>query len=404
MRLYNTATRTVEELTVRDNTVSMYVCGVTPYDTTHTGHAFTYVTFDTLARHLAHKGHEVHYVQNVTDIDDDILRRAAELGVPWDLLGREQTTIYLRDMAALNVTTPELYVRATGEIPMMIKMVRALLERGEAYERNGSVYYRVACDPQFGRRLTDLDYAQMLATANERGNYPDDPNKEDPLVFVLWQAARPGEPTWQSPWGPGRPGWHIECSAMAIKYLGPQIDIHGGGSDLIFPHHSCEITQSEHYTGLVPFVHFWVHTAMVQQDAEKMSKSRGNMTFVRDVLHDHHPDALRLYLLDHHYRDVWEYERDGPGRYAHLATWLREAATATGGAGPALDAAPHRERFFNALDDDLWTPGAIAACREVADAIHALAPAGRDVAPAQTVLREMAAVLGLWLEISPPTL
>src|SRR5919206_4317794 len=229
MRLYNTATRTVEDLIVRDNTVSMYVCGVTPYDTTHTGHAFTYVTFDTLARHLAHKGHEVHYVQNVTDIDDDVLRRAAEVGVPWDVLGREQTTIYLRDMAALNVTTPELYVRATGEIPMMIKMARALLERGEAYERNGSVYYRVACDPQFGRRLTDLDYAQMLTTANERGNYPDDPNKEDPLDFVLWQAARPGEPTWESPWGPGRPGWHIECSAMAIKYLGPQIDSHGNG-------------------------------------------------------------------------------------------------------------------------------------------------------------------------------
>src|ERR671933_637112 len=325
MKLYNTATRTVEELTVRDNTVSMYVCGVTPYDTTHTGHAFTYVTFDTLARHLAHKGHEVHYVQNVTDIDDDVLRRAAEVGVPWDVLGREQTAIYLRDMAALNVTTPELYVRATGEIPMMIKMARALLERGEAYERNGSVYYRVACDPQFGRRLTDLDYAQMLATANERGNYPDDPNKEDPLDFVLWQAARPGEPTWESPWGPGRPGWHIECSAMAIKYLGPQIDIHGGGSDLIFPHHSCEITQSEHYTGLVPFVRFWVHTAMVQQDAEKMSKSRGNMTFVRDVLRDHHPDALRLYLLDHHYRDVWEYERDGAVR-DRPSTWRRTAS------------------------------------------------------------------------------
>src|SRR5947209_1541151 len=161
MRLYNTAARAVEEFTVRDNTVSMYVCGVTPYDTTHIGHAFTYVTFDTLARHLAHKDHEVRYVQNVTDIDDDVLRRARELGVPWDALGREQTDIYLRDMAALNVTTPELYVRATGEIPEMVRMVRALVERGEAYERNGSAYYRVAADPDFGRRLTDLGYTAL---------------------------------------------------------------------------------------------------------------------------------------------------------------------------------------------------------------------------------------------------
>jgi L-cysteine:1D-myo-inositol 2-amino-2-deoxy-alpha-D-glucopyranoside ligase len=216
MRLYNTATRSVEEFTVRDNTVSMYVCGVTPYDTTHIGHAFTYVTFDTLARHLAHKGHDVRYVQNVTDIDDDVLRRARELGVSWDALGREQTDIYLRDMAAINVTTPELYVRATGEIPEMLVMIRALVERGEAYARNGSVYYRVAADPDFGQRLTDMSYAEMLATANERGNFPDDPNKDDPLDFVLWQAAKPGEPTWESPWGPGRPGWHIECSALSL--------------------------------------------------------------------------------------------------------------------------------------------------------------------------------------------
>ena len=402
MRLYNTATRAVEEFTVRDNTVSMYVCGVTPYDTTHTGHAFTYVTFDTLARHLAHKGYEVRYVQNVTDIDDDILRRAAKLGMAWDALGREQTDIYLRDMAALNVTTPELYVRATGEIPQMLKMIRALLERGDAYERNGSVYYRVSSDPDFGRPLTGMDYAEMLSTTNERGNYPDDPNKDDPLDFVLWQAAKPGEPSWESPWGPGRPGWHIECSAMSIKYLGEQIDIHGGGSDLIFPHHSCEIAQSEHYSGLRPFVRFWVHTAMVQQDDEKMSKSLGNMTFVRDVLREQHPDALRLYLLDHHYRDVWEYRREGPAERAPLAARLREAVTASCGSGVSLDVTPQRERFFKAMDDDLWTPGAIAACREVADAIHARCHTGGHVGEAQAALREMAGVLGLWLDTAPP--
>ena len=402
MRLFNTATRAVQEFTVRDNTVSMYVCGVTPYDTTHTGHAFTYVIFDTLARHLAHKGHDVRYVQNVTDIDDDILLRAAKVGRPWDVLGREQTDIYLRDMAALNVNTPEIYVRATGEVPEMVRMARLLVARGFAYERNGSVYYRVASDPEFGRRLTNMDYDDMLATANERGNHPDDPNKDDPLDFVLWQAARPGEPAWESPWGPGRPGWHIECSAMATKYLGPQIDIHGGGSDLIFPHHSCEITQSEHFSGVRPFARFWVHTAMVQQDNEKMSKSLGNMTFVRDVLREQHPDALRLYLLDHHYRDVWEYRREGPAERAALAGRLRDAATCHGGPGPGVDVSSVRERFFNALDDDLWTPGAIAACREVGDAIYATCHRGGDVTAAQETLRDMAGVLGLWLDTAPP--
>ena len=402
MRLYNTATRAVEEFTVRDNTVSMYVCGITPYDTTHTGHAFTYVIFDTLARYLAHLGHDVRYVQNVTDIDDDILRRAAKVGKPWDALGREHTDIYLRDMAALNVTTPEIYVRATGEVPEMVRIARVLLDRGLAYERHGSVYFRVAADPDFGQRLTSMSYGELLATANERGNYPGDPNKEDPLDFVLWQAAKPGEPTWESPWGPGRPGWHIECSAMAIKYLGPQIDIHGCGSDLIFPHHSCEITQSEHYSGVRPFVRFWVHTAMVQQDNEKMSKSLGNMTFVRDVLCEQHPDALRLYLLDHHYRDVWEYRPEGPGERAALAARLREAATCHGGSGPAADVSSQRERFFKELSDDLWTPGAVAAIREVADCIYATCHLGGNVRPAQDVLREMAAVLGLWLDTAPP--
>ena len=403
MRIFNTATGTVDDFAVRDNTVSMYVCGVTPYDTTHLGHAFTYVTFDTLARHLAHKGHEVRYVQNVTDIDDDVLKRAALLGVAWDELGREQTNIYLRDMAAINVTTPELYVRATGEIPMMVTMVSALLERGEAYERNGSVYYRVAADPEFGRRLTAMSYDELLATANERGNFPDDPNKIDPLDFVLWQAAKPGEPTWESPWGPGRPGWHIECSAMSIKYLGQQIDIHGGGSDLIFPHHSCEITQSEHYTGIRPFVRFWVHTAMVYQDAEKMSKSLGNMTFVRDILKRHHPDELRLYLLSHHYRAIWEYPPNerAEAEWDPIAQRLREAVTLPCGAGGAVDVSAQYERFINAMDDDLNTPAAIGACVEAGDAILSAARSGGDLCGAQSALRAMAGVLGLWLDTEP---
>ena len=242
----------------------------------------------------------------------------------------------------------------------------------------------------------------MLATANERGNFPDDPNKDDPLDFVLWQAAKPGEPTWESPWGPGRPGWHIECSAMALKYLGQQIDIHGGGSDLIFPHHSCEITQSEHYTGVVPFARFWMHTAMVEQDGEKMSKSLGNMTFVRDIVRDlpsrrAAPVPARTPLP----RDVGVPAR-GAGR--ERRRWRRGCARPPprrGGHGAALDVTPQRERFFNAMDDDLQTPHAIAACRDLADAIHAAARGG-DVAAAQETLREMAGVLGLWLDTTPP--
>jgi len=406
MRLYNTATRQVEPFTVRDNTVSMYVCGVTPYDTTHMGHAFTYVAFDTLARHLAHKGHEVRYVQNVTDIDDDILRRAARDGIPWDVLGREQTSIYLRDMAALNVTSPELYVRATTEIPAMVRFAHGLIERGRAYERNGSVYYRVSADPSFGQRLAHLTYDEMLAIANANGNYPDDPDKNDPLDFVLWQRAKSGEPSWESPWGPGRPGWHIECSALALTYLGEQIDIHGGGADLVFPHHSCEIAQSEPYTGVAPFVRYWVHTAMLRQDEEKMSKSLGNVTFARDVLHAHHPDALRLYLLSHHYRESWEYQSNGPATMDAPAAALREAATVDGGSGAPLDVAALRDRFFAAMDDDLNTPAAVAACRTVGEAILEAARDGRDgrdgrdVAAAQGVLRELAGVLGLWLDTS----
>jgi len=401
MRLYNTATRAVEPFTVRDNTVSMYVCGVTPYDTTHVGHGFTYVSFDTLARHLAHKGHDVRYVQNVTDIDDDILKRAARDSVAWDALGREQTTVYLRDMAALNVTSPELYVRATQEAPAMVAIAAALLDRGDAYERHGSVYFRVSADPALGQRLAHLDYAQMLETANQNGNHPDDPNKDDPLDFVLWQRSLPGEPSWDSPWGPGRPGWHIECSAIALTYLGQQIDIHGGGSDLIFPHHSCEIAQSEHYTGLVPFVRCWMHTAMVRQDGEKMSKSLGNVTFVRDVLRDYHPDALRLYLLDHHYREVWEYQPDGPDRMDALAARLREAAGARSGRHGRLNVSPQKNKFYAAMDDDLATPAAIAACHEVGEAILRAAETNGDVEDAQQTLSDMAAVLGLWLDTTP---
>jgi len=396
MQLYNTQTGRLERFTDRDGMVGVYVCGVTPYDTTHVGHAFTYLTFDILIRHLRGQGSTVTYVQNVTDIDDDILRRARELNVAWDELGRRETTRYLEDMAALNWMPPDHFVLATNHVPEMLTLIAALVEGGHAYESNGSVYFSVDSDPEFGK-LSHLARPEMLPVANERGNYPDDPNKRDPLDFVLWQAAAPGEPTWESPYGPGRPGWHIECSAMATRYLGPTIDIHGGGQDLIFPHHECEIAQSEQATGEQPFARFWVHTGLVEYQGEKMSKSLGNLVLVRDVLQEYAGDVLRLYLSSHHYREGWEYREDEVDEWAGLANDLREAvAFPAYGIEEEVDVAPYREQFFNALDDDLNVPAAIAALREVGQAILQ-APEEDDVRDAQETLREMADVLGLTL-------
>lgn len=262
MLLYDTMARRKEPFVPRGEPITIYVCGITPYDTTHLGHAFTYVFYDVLIRYLRYQGHRTRYVQNVTDVDDDILRKARELGVPWGQLVAEQTRRYHDNMAALNVLPPDVYPRASQETPRMIEIIEMLLRKGYAYRVDGNVYFEVKRDPSYGQ-LSHLPLAEMLPVANERGNNPNDPLKRDPLDFVLWQASAPDEPEWSSPWGRGRPGWHIECSAMSLHYLGDIIDIHGGGSDLVFPHHESEIVQSENYTGRHPFVRYWVHTAMV---------------------------------------------------------------------------------------------------------------------------------------------
>ena len=301
MNIYNTLSGAVEPLEPTGRAITFYVCGITPYDTTHLGHAFTYTVADVLVRHLEGQGLAVRYVQNVTDIDDDILRKAAEVGEDWRALGNRWTSHFIRDMQVLNVRPPDEYPRATDVIPDIVTAVRALIERGLAYVSGGSVYYHVDAWPAFGR-LSHLPRSEMLDVANERGNRPDDPHKRDPLDFVLWQAQAPGEPTWDSPWGPGRPGWHIECSVMSTRFLGPTLDFHGGGGDLVFPHHECEIAQAEALTGRSPFVRAWLHTAMVEHEGAKMSKSLGNLVMVRDLLKHWSPDALRLYLGRHHYR------------------------------------------------------------------------------------------------------
>lgn len=396
MRLYNTQSLSIEELVPIDGHIGIYICGVTPYDTTHAGHAFTFLTYDVVVRYLRHQGVAVTYVQNVTDIDDDILRKSRERNMAWDQLAREETDRYLQDMVNLNALPFDHYVAATQHIPEMQEIILKLLAQDLAYVSNGSVYFSVEKDPEFGK-LSHLAPEEMLPIANERGNFPDDPNKRAPIDFILWQAASPGEPTWESPWGPGRPGWHIECSAMAMRYLGPTIDIHGGGYDLIFPHHECEIAQSENSTGVAPFARTWMHVAMVGYQGEKMSKSLGNLVLASNELKSYSSDAFRLYLHSHHYRTPWEYEDGTMDTWAAVAADLIEAAETTDyGMQSELSVSKLRDQFFDALDDDLNTPLAIETLRGIASRILE-APETEDIRPAQATLRELSEILGLTL-------
>jgi L-cysteine:1D-myo-inositol 2-amino-2-deoxy-alpha-D-glucopyranoside ligase len=393
MRLFNTLSQQVEELRPLGEAVTLYVCGVTPYDTTHLGHASINVVYDTLRRYLNWRGQPVKYVQNVTDIDDDILRKAKERGLAWDELGRQETERYLTDLRDLNVAPPDYFIKASDETAMMIELIQTLLVKNLAYERDGWVYFRVKADPDFGRLAAAagyIGYDAWLLTANERGNFPNDPRKEDPLDFVLWQAQQPGEPAWPSPWGPGRPGWHIECSSMAVKYLGPRIDIHGGGSDLVFPHHTCEIAQSENATGERPFVSIWMHCAMVGLDGEKMSKSLGNLVLARDLLNRYSADAIRVMILSHHYRTPWEYSEHEMQERAAFTERLRLGDVA----GVAEDtdeiAAKAEQEYIAAMENDLDTPRALDVLARLAEYRQESASAA-----AQVALQRMAAILGL---------
>ncbi len=394
MQLYNSLSRRLEPFSPREDLVTIYVCGITPYDTTHLGHAFTYATADVLIRYLEYKGFRVRYVQNVTDIDDDILRRAAQVGEDWRRLGDRWTAHFIEDMRTLNVRPPDVFPRATDVIDEIHDAVQALLDAGVAYAGGGSVYFAVDSWDEYGK-LSHLDREAMLPVANERGNHPDDPNKRNPLDFVLWQAQAPGEPGWDSPWGPGRPGWHIECSTMASRYLGPTIDIHGGGADLIFPHHESEIAQMEPVTGERPFVRTWMHTAMVHHQGEKMSKSLGNLLMVRDLLSTCSPDALRLYLASHHYRQEWAFDRAELERGAERVERVRAALQVAGGDGARLDPGSQVQAFEVAMDRDLESGPAVGALINLADLILTGAVQGAAVGQARAALRAMARVFGL---------
>jgi L-cysteine:1D-myo-inositol 2-amino-2-deoxy-alpha-D-glucopyranoside ligase len=347
------------EKALPEGPIKLYVCGVTPYDTTHLGHAFTFVQFDALVRSmrwLAPK-REVTYIQNVTDIDDSILARARKLGVDWRSLGDDQIKLYCADMQALRVNGPKHLVRATSAIPTIHTLMQALLDRSAAYVVDGgSVFFRVRSRSSYGE-LSRLSREQMLEIAGQQDDADlDDPRKEDPLDFALWKgwSGQADEPCWDSPWGRGRPGWHIECSALCRQYLGEQLSVHGGGADLVFPHHESEIAQSETALGVRPFAEVWSHVAMVRMDGEKMSKSLGNMVFVRELLKRFSANAIRVYLLGHHYRRVWEWSEAEMVEAAAQAGALEAAATQ-----PDTSRRDAREYFAGALAHDLDTPKAV---------------------------------------------
>ena len=397
MQLYNTYSQQIEEFTAHDKRVSLYVCGITPYDTTHLGHAFTYHTFDVLIRYLESQGIAVTYTQNVTDIDDDILKRARRDGKDWFALGSEWTAYFIQDMLSLNVRPPDYYPRATDVIPEIVEIDEQLIAKGYAYPSAGNVYYDANKFERFGH-LSHIPREQMLAIANERGNRADDPHKRNPLDFVLWQAAAEGEPSWPSPWGAGRPGWHIECTAMNRKYLGDSVDIHGGGGDLVFPHHECEIAQAESASGVVPFVRIWMHAAMVRKDGEKMSKSLGNLVWARELLNDYSPDAVRLYLSAHHYRHGWEWNMADFERYVDMSDRWRAAARLADTGTKAMAMSGFRQVAVRALEDDLTTPQVVGALDELAGRLLAGNLRPEDLRDGQNILRECAGWLGMRLD------
>jgi len=378
VRLYDTARREVVDFSPGDE-VKMYVCGVTPYDATHLGHAFTFVSYDVLIRRLLDTGRSVKCVRNVTDVDDPLFAKARELGIHYlDLAAREEQRLE-DDLRAMNFVPMHSTPRASSAISDIRGFIGMVLDRGFAYEAGGSVYFDVARFNEFGS-VSHYDRTKMLMLARERGGNVDDPNKRDPLDFVLWQPSAADEPSWDTIWGAGRPGWHIECSALALRELGTTIDLHGGGTDLIYPHHECERAQSEAATGQ-PFVRHWMHVAMVWMDGYKMSKSRGNLVFVDQLRKRYDPRAIRLGLIVNHYRTEWEWDEglidratERLGKWAATSVDSEQAKSrANEGGRQVLDMVRHH------LDDDLDTPAAVAA-------IDAAAAGGVDVRAAAALL------------------
>ncbi len=395
MKLYDSLTGEKRDFVPKGDTVKMYVCGVTPYSSSHVGHAMCSVYFDTLRRYLEYSGYQVTHVQNFTDIDDKIIDAAAVQKTSPVMLVEEMVEEYLIDMARLNIQPAHMYPRVTDEIPTIVELIQGLIDKGFAYESEGDVYYRVTRFPGYGK-LSHRTLEGMMAGARIEPNA----QKDHAMDFTLWKAAKPGEPSWTSPWSEGRPGWHIECSAMALHYLGPHLDIHGGGQDLVFPHHENEIAQTEAFTGQEPFAEHWVHNGLLQMDQDKMSKSLGNLVTVRDALSKFGSDAMRLFFLNSHYHSPLVYSEEGLQGQQRAADRLRIALGAPGSdsSDEAVDAEAYRQRFIAAMDDDLNTPQALAAVFSLARDINRGREEGKLLANAQECLRELTTVLGLRLE------
>jgi cysteinyl-tRNA synthetase len=399
MKVFNTLSGQKEEFLPQGDEVKMYVCGVTPYDNCHIGHAMSYIIFDVIRRYLKFRGYKIRYVQNITDIDDKIIDRASKLGITPAELAQKYTDSFFEDMNALNIMPADKNPKATEEIPKMIELIQGLVDKGYAYPAGGSVYFRVRNVPDYGR-LAHRTLDDMMAGARiEPGE-----DKEYPMDFVLWKASKPGEPSWESPWGRGRPGWHIECSAMSLRYLGNTLDIHGGGQDLIFPHHQNEIAQSESFTGKKPFVKYWLHNGLVQLGEEKMSKSLGNLVTIKQALEKYSADAMRIFILSSHYRSPLTYSEEALGaaeKGAKRLTWTAFRDDPTGGVGKSLDATPYRKQFDDAMDDDFNTPQALAVLFDLARAINQAGDSGLSFLKAQSILSELGCnALGLKLETS----
>ncbi|MGB1820546.1 MAG: cysteine--tRNA ligase [Ilumatobacteraceae bacterium] len=373
MMLYDTARREVVPFSPPQQ-VLMYVCGITPYDATHLGHASTFLTYDVVIRRLIDRGHEVRCVRNVTDVDDPLFAKARELGVHYLDLAAGEEARFNADMEALNVLPVHAAPRASSAIPDIRKFIQAVLDEGHAYVSGDSVYFDVSTFDTFGA-VSGYPQEEMLRLAALRGGNIDDPQKRNPLDFVLWQPSAADEPAWETPWGPGRPGWHVECSALALRELGEHVHLHGGGADLIFPHHECERAQSESATN-TPFVDHWMHAALISKDGEKMSKSLGNLVFIDALREEWDPRAIRLGIISHHYRTEWEWHDNlMPSSNERLARWK---ASVGGDDDAALINAVRA-----ALDNDLDTPHACsqidAAVSEGKDATTAAALLGIDL-------------------------
>ena len=397
MRLYSTLTGEEQEFVPAGDTVKMYVCGVTPYASSHLGHAMSYVFFDVLRRYLEYQGYKVDHVQNFTDIDDKIIERAQKGNMNTEDLAETHIQEFMESMDALNIQRAHRYPRATQEIPEILKVIGSLVDKGYAYPSEGDVYFRVTSFDDYGK-LSHRTLDGMIAGARvEVGG-----SKEHPMDFTLWKAAKAGEPSWDSPWGPGRPGWHIECTAMALAYLGKTLDIHGGGQDLVFPHHENETAQSEAYTGKTPFVRYWVHNGLLHMGEDKMSKSLGNLISLDEGLSRYGADAMRIFFLSSHYRSPLTYTDEGVLANRRAAERLSNAFREGPSVGSvSLDSQPYKERFIQAMDSDLNTPQALASLFDLAREINRSREAGIKVEAAQSNLRDLGGILGLTFDPDP---